>query len=84
MIAPHSSSAAHTLILEGRHRYESEFAVGGPINPKTGNPFGSGTKAFAEWAEEIGKPVLRDDQAALVEHMAATVSAVFHVGGLGR
>ena len=65
--------AAHTLILEGRDRYESEFAVGGPINPKTGNPFGSGTKAFAEWAEKIGKPVLSDDQAALLEQMAASV-----------
>lgn len=67
--------AAHTLILEGRARYESEYAVGGPINPKTGNPYGSGTKAFAEWAEGIGKPVLSDDQAALVEQMAAAVTA---------
>ena len=65
--------AAHTLILEGRDRYNIEFAVGGPINPKTGNPFGSATKKFAEWAEKIGKPVLSDDQAALVEQMAAAV-----------
>lgn len=67
--------AAHTLILEGRDRYNVEFAVGGPINPKTGNPFGSTTKAFAEWAEKIGKPVLSDDQAALVEQMAASARA---------
>ncbi|MEQ9616636.1 MAG: PD-(D/E)XK nuclease-like domain-containing protein [Phycisphaerales bacterium] len=65
--------AAHTLILEGRERYESEYAVGGPVNPKTGNPYGSGTKAFAQWAEKIGKPVLSDDQAALIEQMAASV-----------
>lgn len=44
--------AAHVLILEGRQRYEAEFAVGGPINPKTGQPYGSNTKAFAEWAEQ--------------------------------
>ncbi len=25
--------AAHTLILEGRQRYEREYAIGGPINP---------------------------------------------------
>jgi len=67
--------AAHVLILEGRERYETDFAVGGPINPKTGQPFGSATKAFAQWAERIGKPVLSDDQAALIEQMAASVKA---------
>jgi hypothetical protein len=65
--------AAHALVLEGRERYEREFAVGGPINPKTGQPFGSQTKAFAEWAAQQGKPVLSDAQAALVEQMAAAV-----------
>lgn len=64
--------AAHALVLEGRQRFEAEFAVGGPVNPKTGRPFGSGTKAFTEWAEKVGKPVLADDQAALVEQMAAS------------
>jgi len=65
--------AAHTLILEGRQHYEREYAVGGPINPKTGNPYGSNTKAFAEWAERQGRPVLSDTQAATVEQMAAAV-----------
>lgn len=65
--------AAHALILEGRARYEREFAVGGPINPRTGQPFGSQTKAFAEWAERQSKPVLSDAHAALVEQMAAAV-----------
>ena len=67
--------AAHVLILEGRERYEAEFAVGGPINPKTEKPYGPTTKAFAEWAERIGKPVLSDDQAAVIEQMAASVKA---------
>ena len=40
--------AAHTLILEGRERFEAEYAVGGPINPKTEKPYGPTTKAFAE------------------------------------
>jgi len=65
--------AAHTLILEGRERYEAEYAVGGPINPKTGQPYGSGTKAFAAWAGKRGKPVLADTDAATVEQMAASV-----------
>ncbi len=67
--------ATHTLILEGRGRFEQEFAVGGPINEKTGKPFGSATKAFAEWAEKRGKPVLCDEDAAIVEQMAASVKA---------
>jgi len=65
--------AAHVLILEGRERYDAEFAVGGPINPKTEKPFGPTTKAFSEWAQKIGKPVLSDDQAAVIEQMAASV-----------
>jgi hypothetical protein len=65
--------AAHALILEGRQRYQREFAIGGPINPKTGQAFGSQTKAFAEWAARQSKPVLSDAQAALVEQMAASV-----------
>jgi len=65
--------AAHVRILEGRKRFEEEFAVGGPINAKTGKPFGQGTKAFAAWAAEVGKPVLTEDQAALIEDMAAGV-----------
>ncbi|MBX3374295.1 MAG: PD-(D/E)XK nuclease-like domain-containing protein [Phycisphaeraceae bacterium] len=74
--------AAHTLILEGRARYESAYAVGGPINPKTGKPYGSATKAFTEWAERSAKPVLSDDQAALVEQMAAAVAGHSFAGVL--
>lgn len=67
--------AAHSLILEGPDVFAGEYAVGGPINPRTGAAFGSGTKAFAEWAEQQGKPVLTDDQAALVRCMAAGVAS---------
>lgn len=65
--------AAHTLILEGRERFEAEYAVGGPVNPRTGEPFGPATKAFAEWAATQGKPVLTAEQVALVEAMNAGV-----------
>ena len=65
--------AAHVRILEGRDVYEAAFALGGPINEKTGKPFGAGTKAFAEWAEAQGKPVLSQEQVELVEQMAAGV-----------
>ena len=42
--------AAHSLILEGRAAFDEEFTVAdGPVNPKTGEPFGKATKAYAEW-----------------------------------
>ena len=42
--------AAHSLILEGRAAFDEEFTVAdGPVNPKTGEPFGKTTKAYAEW-----------------------------------
>lgn len=61
--------AAHTLILEGPKAYEYGYVVGGPINPKTDKPYGNQTKAFAEWARQQGKPVITDEQAALVACM---------------
>ncbi len=74
--------AAHVLILEGREAYEQAYAFGGPINPRTGQPFGSRTKAFREWAEAQGKPVLDDDQAALVENLNTSVQAHEHASNL--
>jgi len=74
--------AAHVLILEGREAYEQAYAFGGPINPKTGQPFGSRTKAFQDWAEAKGKPVLDDDQAALIESLSASVRAHKHAAAL--
>ena len=45
--------AAHSLILEGRSIYESEFItdVHAPVNPRTGKPFGSTSDKYKEWAE---------------------------------
>ena len=66
--------AAHVRILEGREAYEAQFALGGPINPNTRKPYGPNTKAFAEWAEAQGKPVLSHEQVELIEQLAAGVS----------
>lgn len=67
--------ALHTLVLEGRERFEAEYTVGGPINPKTGEMFGPTTKAYAEWAAAQGKAVLTLQQFDLVEGMADGVRA---------
>ncbi len=66
--------AAHVRILEGSDRYQAQFAIGGPINPKTGRPYGAATNAFAEWAATQGKPVLTAEQARLIENMAVGVA----------
>lgn len=65
--------AAHALILEGRAEYERRFTEEGPINPKTGAPFGIETKACQEWIAEHGKAVLGYKNAAIVEAMATSV-----------
>lgn len=66
-------SAAHTMILEGEETYRREYSVGGPRNPKTGKPYGAGTKAFIQWAEREGKPVLTESQHDLIMQMADSV-----------
>jgi len=65
--------AAHVLILEGRERFDAEYAVGGPINARTGKPYGASTQAYADWAAMQGKPVLTDEQFALIVNMATGV-----------
>lgn len=68
--------AAHTVILEGPEAFRCSFAVGGPINPKTGSPYGASTKAWAEWAvAQGGKEVLTKEQYKLVMSMAAGVAS---------
>ncbi|GAB4232396.1 MAG: hypothetical protein OHK0028_07830 [Deltaproteobacteria bacterium] len=74
--------AAHALILEGREAYEDRYAFGGPVNPKTGEPYGSRTKAFEEWAAAQGKPVLTHEQMALIENLYAAVCAHEHASAL--
>src|SRR3990170_4810584 len=74
--------AAHALVLEGREAYEDRYAFGGPVNPKTGEPFGSRTKAFEEWAIAQGKPVLTHEQMALIENLYAAVYAHDHATAL--
>jgi len=65
--------ALHTLALEGREAFAEQYAVEGPVNPKTGQPYGSNTKAFARWAAEQGRPVLTLEQFDLIEQMAESV-----------
>jgi len=70
---------AHTLILEGDEAFENRYAVGGPINPKTGNAYGPTSQAFQRWADEQEGEVIDQktaDQAriladAVADHLVA-------------
>lgn len=75
-------TALHRLVLEGREALESAFAVGGPINEKTGKPYGADTQRFAMWEAEQGKPVLSLDQMHQVESMAAAIGRSTAATGL--
>ena len=52
--------ATHTLVLEGDAKFGEEYVVAdGPINDKTGKPYGSETQKFKDWIAEQTKQVIR-------------------------
>ena len=66
--------AVHSLILEGRSVFEKEFMVSdGPVNPKTGEPFGRLTKAYREWAAAQDKCVVTGQEFSLMAKMQQSV-----------
>lgn len=67
--------AVHCRVLEGAVVFARRYAVGGPINPKTGRSFGTDTKAYQEWLAALGKPAVSEDVAALCESLAEAVRA---------
>ncbi|MAD79961.1 MAG: PD-(D/E)XK nuclease-like domain-containing protein [Pirellulaceae bacterium] len=66
--------ATHAVILEGLDAFHRAFAVGGPVNPTTGRPFGKTSKAWAEWAAEHGNNVLDDGEFDQIMRMAKGVN----------
>jgi hypothetical protein len=70
-------SAAHKLILEGRQEFDKCYAVGAPVNERTGKEYGRETQAFAKWAD-----IQRADKGTAVEFITMeqwyTVSSMAH------
>lgn len=57
--------AVHKICLEGIPAFNKAYAIGGPINEKTGKSFGVGTKAHDEWLLQNGysrDQVINDDE----------------------
>ena len=66
--------AVHTLILEGRAKFDEEFLVtDGPVNPKTSEPFGKLTKAYKEWAAAQTKDVVSGADFAFMSKLQQSV-----------
>ena len=65
--------AVHTMVLEGGDVFERTYAIGGPINPRTGKSFGPTSQAYQEWAAQQGKPVLAQEQFELTALISASV-----------
>lgn len=58
--------AFHTMILEGEDVFGERYTVGGPVNPKTGNEYGTDTKAYAEWRAEQAKDCISTNDYAML------------------
>lgn len=66
--------ATHVLVLEGAERFKEEFCVeDGPINAKTGRPYGIETVAWQKWAEALKKPAIRTDEYETMVEMSLAV-----------
>ena len=66
--------ALHTLILEGRTRFDEEYLISsGPINPKTGEPFGKTTKAYKEWLAAQKRPTIDSEEFGWMSKLQSSV-----------
>ena len=61
--------AAVLRIVLGREQYMAAYAFGGPVNPRTGEPYSKYSSEYEKWAAEQKKPVLTPDQVDLIEHI---------------
>jgi len=70
--------AFHCWLLEGESTFLSRYLVSeGPINEKTGNPYGRETKAFQSWLAEQTCEIITGEEFARIQGMAASVGETF-------
>ena len=66
--------ATHSFIIEGEEAFAKEFEVSdGPVNERTGKPFGRDTAKFREWAAEQKKPTISTEEFSMILKMADAV-----------
>ena len=68
--------ATHALILGGQDIFDEEYLVSaGPINPKTGEPFGKLTKAYKDWAATQTKKIILTNEFDFMQRLQEAVWA---------
>ena len=69
--------AAHCYILEGPTEFFKRFETdeARPVNPKTGKPFGTATKEYANWAASLGKEVVASGDMNTIIRMREAIYA---------
>ena len=67
--------AFHTLALEGEAAYSAGVVIGGPINTRTGRPYGRDTEAFRNWLSQFppGRVVLTADDDSKIREMVKAI-----------
>jgi hypothetical protein len=69
--------ALHTLILEGKEKFDNTYVSDSPINPTTDKPYGCTTKKYMEWATAMRNDELEPiagDQMILLKKMAKSIA----------
>lgn len=77
--------AVHQLILEGEEVFNANYIVGGPINERTGKPYGTDTIKYREWLAENGaegKAGLSETDYELIDTCRKSVTAHAIASGL--
>lgn len=68
--------ATHALILGGQDVFDEEYLVSaGPINPKTGEPYGKLTKAYKDWAAAQTKKIILTNEFDFMQRLQESVWA---------
>jgi hypothetical protein len=65
--------AVHKIVLEGIPAFNKAYAIGGPLNPKTGRAYGPGTLKHDEWLAANGyarEQVITDEESNALVAMA--------------
>lgn len=74
--AYHIGRAAHALILEGQAAFDEQFLVSdGPVNPKTGEPFGKTTKTYLDWVALQDKDIVSSKDYGFIDKLRGAVRA---------
>lgn len=80
--------AFHTYVLEGLTVFHDKYEIAnGPINEKTGKPYGTDTQKYAEWLAGIqddGKEIISDEDFFLVQTMANSLEEMAGVDLLAQ